>query len=67
MGRRIDADDLVGASEIAQRLGLTRVQRVHELRARSQDFPEPVAALTQALVWNWPDVEKWARRNGRLQ
>ena len=28
--------------------------------------PPPVAELTSALVWHWPDVERWARATGRL-
>jgi predicted DNA-binding transcriptional regulator AlpA len=62
----VDADQLVGAAEIAERLGLKRYQRVHELRARNPDFPEPIATLQQALVFYWPDVERWARQTGRL-
>jgi hypothetical protein len=66
MGRRIDVDHMVGAAEIADRLGAARPQVVHEWRRRYLDFPEPVAQLRQALVWNWPDVERWAKATGRL-
>lgn len=66
MGRRIDADHLVGAAEIATRLDLSHTQTVHTWRRRYDDFPEPIAQLEQALVWNWPDVERWARSTGRL-
>lgn len=66
MGRRIDADNLVGAAEIAERCGVKRPQVVHDWRSRYEDFPEPVAQLRRALVWNWPDVERWARDTGRL-
>jgi hypothetical protein len=58
--------NLVGAAEIAQRLGVARPNVVHDWHRRHADFPEPVAKLRQALVWSWPDVEKWARRTGRL-
>jgi hypothetical protein len=66
VGRRIDVDQLVGAAEIAERLGVKRPNVVHDWRRRYADFPVPVAALKQALVWNWPDVEKWARKTDRL-
>lgn len=59
-------DDLVGAAEIAARLGLSNQRVVHQLRRRHPDFPPPVAELTQALVWAWSDVERWARATGRL-
>jgi len=61
----VDVDQLVGAAEIAQRLGLAQ-RTVHDWRRRHADFPAPVAELTAALVWNWPDVERWARKTGRI-
>ncbi len=67
MGRKVDVSDLVGAAEIADRLGLSHAQSVHNLKRRNPDtFPEPVAKLRQAMVWAWPDVEAWARATGRL-
>jgi hypothetical protein len=65
MGRLVDADHLVGAAEIAERLGLAQVQTVHAWRRRYDDFPAPVARLRQALIWAWPDVERWAKTTGR--
>lgn len=62
---KLNPSDLVGASEIAQRLGMT-TQVVHAWRRRHPDFPPPVAKLEAALVWSWPDVERWARSTGRL-
>ncbi len=59
-------DDLVGSTEIAERLGVAHPQLVHDWRRRHPDFPQPVASLRQALIWSWPDVERWARRTGRL-
>jgi hypothetical protein len=60
-------DQLVGAAEIAARLGSARTSLVHDLRRRHPDFPEPVARLQAGLVWAWPDVEAWARTTGRLK
>ncbi len=57
---------LVGAHEIAERLGLSHVQSVHTIRKRHKDFPAPVATLKTAMIWDWRDVEKWARDSGRL-
>jgi predicted DNA-binding transcriptional regulator AlpA len=66
-GRFVGHDaPLVGAAEIAARIGVKRPQVVHDWRRRYPDFPPPVATLRQALVWNWPDVERWAKRTGRL-
>lgn len=66
VGRRVDVDDLVGAAEIAERLGLANAQLVHVWRRRHDDFPHPVRELKRAHVWAWPDVEKWAKATGRL-
>jgi hypothetical protein len=66
MARRVEVTDLVGAAEIAERLGLSHRETVHSYRRRYSDFPEPVARLRQALVWSWRDVERWAVKTGRL-
>lgn len=60
-------DQLVGTTEIAQRLGVKRPQVVHDWRRRHADFPQPIVTLTKAMLWHWPDVERWARRTGRLR
>ena len=65
VGRKVDVDDLVGAAEIAGRLGVAR-QVIHQWRQRHPDFPAPVLELDRAHVWHWPDVEAWARKTGRL-
>jgi len=66
MGRSVDAEQLVGAAEIADRLDMAGSQTVHNWRARHDDFPKPVAKLQSALIWYWPDVEKWAMKTGRI-
>lgn len=59
-------NDLVGAAEIADRLGIAHAQTVHNFARRYPDFPEPITKLRQAMVWAWPDVEDWAKKTGRL-
>ncbi len=66
VARRVNVDELVGAPEIADRLGLQLGQTVHDWRRRHADFPEPVTKLRQAMVWVWPDVEAWAKATNRL-
>jgi hypothetical protein len=66
VGRQVDADDLVSASEIATRLGVKRPGVVHDWRRRYPDFPRPIARLALGYVWAWPDIEEWARATGRL-
>lgn len=60
-------DQLVGATEIAMRLGARSAARVHDWRRRYPEFPQPVASLAMGLVWNWPEVERWAKQSGRLK
>jgi predicted DNA-binding transcriptional regulator AlpA len=67
MVRSVPVDQLVGAAEIAERLGVKRSTVVHDWRRRHPDFPEPVATLKTAMVWAWPDIERWARSTGRLK
>ncbi|MEJ7765663.1 MAG: hypothetical protein WKF86_09220 [Acidimicrobiales bacterium] len=62
----VDPEHLVGAAEIAERLGVAHAETVHNWRRRYPEFPQPVASLKQSLIWAWPDVEAWARATGRL-
>lgn len=55
MGRR----RLYGASEIAERLGVTR-QRAHVI-THTKGFPEPYDTLAMGSVWRIEDVEAWIR------
>ena len=63
----VELSDLVGAAEIAERLGLNHATSVHSWRKRYADFPLPVVELKMGLIWRWSEVEAWARRTGRLQ
>lgn len=54
---------LVGATEIADMLGVTR-QRVQQL-AQSPEFPRPVAVLKMGQVWTLDAVKTWANATGR--
>ena len=66
MGRKIDVDRLVGAAEIAERLGIKRPHLIHDWRRRHPDFPVPVLELKGTLIWDWYEVEAWAKKTGRL-
>jgi predicted DNA-binding transcriptional regulator AlpA len=66
VGKQVDVNDLVGAHEIAHRLGVARPQVVHEWRRRHRDFPEPVAALKTALIWDWQEIVRWAKNTNRI-
>lgn len=50
MGRMADLDQLVGAREIADRLGIARPQVVYQWRRRHAEFPEPALTLSAGFV-----------------
>lgn len=66
MSHRVAVEDLVGAHEIVERLGVARPQVVHDWRRRHSDFPQPIAQLKTALIWDWSEVRTWAVMTGRL-
>lgn len=58
--------DLVGISEVAEMLGVTR-QRVDKLSRTSPDFPQPVSTLHGGRVWLRSKIEEWATKTGRTK
>jgi predicted DNA-binding transcriptional regulator AlpA len=67
VARKVSVDRLVGAAEIAKKLGYSNPEYVHDLRRRYDDFPEPLKRLAAGFVWDWADVEAWAKATGRLK
>lgn len=66
MGKKVDVDDLVGAAEIAERLGVKRPHLIHDWRRRYPEFPKPIIELIGILLWDWSEVQDWADSTGRL-
>lgn len=58
-------DELAGIAEIAEMLGLSR-QRVYQLLAEHEDFPEPIGEISAGRVWDRADIERWGQMTGRL-
>lgn len=56
--------DLVGVTEIADLLGVSR-QRADQL-ANSEGFAQPVGEIAAGRIWKREDVEAWARLVGQL-
>lgn len=54
-------DELIGVFEIAELAGVTR-QAVTNWRARSRDFPQPVAELHSGPVFQRSAIRRWLRR-----
>lgn len=53
-------DHLVGVSEIAQLLGVSRQRAVQVVRDYA-DFPAPVSRLASGRIWEREPVEAWMR------
>lgn len=57
---------LVGAQEIAEYLGLEHPRSVHTIREHHVVFPNLIAILKKAFIWDWRDFENRALQTGRL-
>jgi len=66
MGRMVDVDDLVTASQIADWLGLAHAETVYNWVTRYPEFPEPAWRVGRARLWLWSEVRVWASATGRL-
>ena len=66
MAKKVDPADLVGAHEIAERMGLSFPNVVHTWRKRHPDFPQPIAELQAGLIWDWHDIAQWLKATKRL-
>ena len=65
----LDPDELVWASEIAERTGRTRqsVDMLIKGRRGPGGFPAPASHATRNPLWRWAEVEAWfARYEGRV-
>ena len=56
-----DDVDLMGTSEVATLLGISR-QRVLKI-AQQPGFPKPVAVLKMGNVWRGADIRRWVTKN----
>lgn len=62
MGRRVDVDELVDATTVAEILGLSARNAVSVYRKRHADFPDPVVERSRCVLWLRRDIEDWRRR-----
>lgn len=67
MGRRIDVDDIVTPSEIADMFCVSRAAVSNWTKRREiTGFPEPVKALSIGGLYSRTEVEEWAETTGRV-
>jgi predicted DNA-binding transcriptional regulator AlpA len=63
---RVDVDNLIDTAGIAERVGV-QPSTIHQWRQRALTFPNPVRVFKIGPVWNWPEVERWLQRTGRIK
>lgn len=66
---RIETDDLLNATEVAEVLGLSHRTAVATYRSRyaptATPFPEPILSKGTCVLWARDHVEAWAKATGR--
>ena len=64
----VEPDYLVNLTDIAARIGITKAAVSHYTSGnRSEGFPAPVARVTtESPLWDWVEVARWLRGQGRL-
>jgi glutathione-regulated potassium-efflux system ancillary protein KefG len=62
----MNTEDLIGAAEVAEILGLSHHNSVSTYLRRYGDFPRPVVDLSKSRIrlWDRQDVEAWNNRRG---
>lgn len=64
MGRKIDVDDLVDPTRVAEILGLTNPNGVSVYQSRYDDFPEPAISRGRCRLWVESEIRAWAAARG---
>lgn len=64
VGRRIDIDELIDATDVAEIVGLAQSNSVYVYQRRYPDMPRPVLdrGPSRAKLWLRPEIEAWARQ-----
>jgi glutathione-regulated potassium-efflux system ancillary protein KefG len=63
-GTLVDTEDLIGAAEVADIVGLAHRNSLTTYLPRYDDFPRPVVDLSRSRVRLWlrQDIERWAKK-----
>ena len=64
---KVDPEDLLDSTDVAELLRLSSVTAVATYRARYEDFPEPLLTKGsgKCVLWLRSDIEAWVRRHPR--
>jgi len=69
MTPRVNAEDLIDATEVARILNFKHRNAVSLYQRRYKDMPRPVVvrANGKIMLWLRPEVVKWGKRTGRTE
>ena len=59
MAPKVDPDDLIDSTQVADVLGLSRFNAVSTYRTRNEDFPIPVIERGRCVLWLRADIVAW--------
>ena len=64
MSPKVNTEDLIGAAEVADILGLAHHNSVSTYLRRYEDFPRPVVDLPKSRVRLWlrQDINEWRKQ-----
>jgi len=67
VARRVDIDDLIDATAVAEILGLSHRNTVSLYQKRYADMPRPVVEFGggRCKLWLRSEVARWAKSSGR--
>jgi predicted DNA-binding transcriptional regulator AlpA len=67
MSPKVNTEDLIGAAEVAEILGLAHHNSVSTYLHRYEDFPRPVVDLPKSRVRLWlrQDIDRWRKHRSK--
>ena len=67
MGKKVDVDDLIDASRVAEMLRLSQRNTVSSYQRRYPGMPRPVVDLGagRCKMWLRSEISQWAAETGR--
>lgn len=67
MGQKVDLDDVLDATQVAELLGLSSRGAVSVYRQRYDDFPDPILERSSGRCQFWlrAEIESWSDKRSR--
>ena len=67
MSPKVNTEDLIGAAEVAEILGLAHYNSVSTYLRRYDDFPQPLVDISNSRIRLWlrQDINAWRKTRGK--